>query len=93
MSEKTSSSRSRTCMHLKKVSFSSSFRQLETQFSHEQGHQGTIATLGSVKITQSTNITVYEVESQKTNNAKVSVWTNRFSEVVKGIFRHNVRES
>ena len=48
---------------------------------------------GSINIIQNTNITVYEVESQKTVNAKLWKRTKWLSEVLKEIFHHNFRES
>ena len=58
-----------------------------------QGHQTTRALKVSINIFQSTIITVYEVEQQKTRNTKLGKRTNWFSEVVKEIFHHNIRES
>ena len=48
---------------------------------HAQGHQRAGASTGSINIFQSTNITVYEVEHQKTNtkSGKQTIW---FSEVI-----------
>ena len=44
----------------------SSLRRPETHFRHAQGHQRADALTGSINIFQSTIITVYEVEHQKT---------------------------
>ena len=57
-----------TCMHLKK--FFLLFRP-ETDFRHAQGYQRAGALTGSIKSFQSTVITVYEVEHQKTVNTKL----------------------
>ena len=43
----------------------------ETHFRYAQGHQGAGALTGSINIVQNTNITVYEVESQKTVYTKL----------------------
>ena len=43
----------------------------ETHFRHAQGHQRASALTGSIIIVQNTNITVYEVESQKTVYTKL----------------------
>ena len=65
MSEPCLSTRSMTCMHLKKLKVFSSLRRPETHFKHAQGHQRAGALTGSINICQSTIITVYEVEHQK----------------------------
>ena len=64
-----------TCMHLKKFKVFSSLRKPETQFRHAQGHQRASAVTGSINIFQSTIITVYEVEHQKTVNTKLGKQT------------------
>ena len=76
-----------------KVQVLSIVRSSETQFRHAQGHQRESATTGSFNIIQITISTVYEVEYQKTVNAKLWKRTNWFSEVMKEIFRRNFRES
>ena len=70
MSETYLSTRSKTCMHLKKLKVFSSLRRPETHFKHAQGHTRAGALTGSINIFQSTTITVYEVEHQKTVNTK-----------------------
>ena len=85
MSEAYSSTRSVTCMHLKKFKVFSSLPRPETHFRHAQGHQGAGALTGSINIFQSTTITVYEEEYQKTVNTKLGKQTIWFSEVIKDI--------
>ena len=75
-----------TCMHLKKFKVSSSLRRPETHFRHAQGHQQAGALTGSINIFESTTITVYEVENQKTVNTKRGKQTFWFSEVIKDIY-------
>ena len=72
MSEPYLSTRSRTCMHYasQKVQGFFSLRRPETHFRHVQGHQRAGALTGTINIFQSTIITVYEVEHQKTLNRK-----------------------
>ena len=60
-----------TSMHLKKFKVFSSLRRPETHFRHAQGHQRAGALTGSINSFQSTIITVYEVEHQKTVNKKL----------------------
>ena len=72
-----------TCMHLKKVKVFSNLRRPETHFRHAQGHQRSAVLTGSIKIFQSTTITVYDVEYQKTVNTKLGKQTIWFSEVIK----------
>ena len=69
MSEKQFSTRSRTCVNLKKVQVLSRLRKPDKHFSHARGHQRAGALTGSFNIIQNTVITVHEVESQKTDNA------------------------
>ena len=83
MSEPCLSTRSNTCMHLKKIKVFSSLRRPETHFRHAQDHQRAGALTGSINIFQSTTITVYEVEHQKTVNTKLGKQTIWFSEVIK----------
>ena len=78
-------------MYLKKFKVFSSLRRLETHFRHAQGHQRAGALTGSINIFQSTIITVYEVEHQKTVNTKLGKQTIWFSEVIKD-FYHYFRE-
>ena len=52
-----------------KVQVLSGLRKPEAQFRHTRGHQRAGALTGSINIIQNTVITVYEVESQKTDNA------------------------
>ena len=80
-----------TCMHLKKFKVFSSLRRPETHFRHAQGHQRAGALTGSITIFQSTTITVYEVEYQKTVNTKLGKQTIWFSEVIKE-FHHYFQE-
>ena len=77
-----------TCMHLKKFKVFSSLRRLETHFRHAQGHQRAGALTGSINIFQSTTITVYEVEYQKTVNTKLGKQTIWFSEVITDIYHY-----
>ena len=58
-----------------KIQGFSSLRRPETHFRHEQGHQRASALTGSINIFQSTIITVYEVEHQKTVNTKLGKQT------------------
>ena len=78
-------------MHLKKFKVFSSLRRPETHFRHAQGHQRASALSGSINISESTIITVYEVEHQKTVNTKLGKQTIWFSEVIKE-FYHYFRE-
>ena len=70
-------------MHLKKFKTFSSLRRPETHFRHVQGHQRAVVLIGSINIFQSTTITVYEVEHQKTVNTKLGKQTIWLSEVIK----------
>ena len=88
MSEPYLSTRSMTCMHLKKTKVYSSLRRPETHFGHAQGHQRASALTGSISIFQSTTNTVYEVEYQKTVNTKLGKRTIWFSEVIKDIYHY-----
>ena len=78
-------------MHLKKFKVFSSLRRPETHFRHAQGHQRASALTGSINIFQSTIITVYEVEHQKTVNTKLGKQTIWFSEVIIE-FYHYIQE-
>ena len=71
-----------------KVQYFSSLRRPETHFRHAQGHQRASALTGSINIFQSTTITVYEVEYQKTVNTKLRKHTMCFSEVIKDIYHY-----
>ena len=75
-------------MHLKKIKNLSSLRRPETHFRHAQGHQRAGALTGSINIFQSTTVTVYEVEYQKTVNTKLGKQTIWFSEVIKDIYHY-----
>ena len=88
MSEPYLSTRSMTCMHLKKLKFPSSLRRPETHVRHAKGHQGAGASTGSININQNTIFTAYELEHQKTNNTKLAKQTNWFSEVIKEFYQH-----
>ena len=70
MSEPYLSTKSMTCMHLKKFRVLSSLHRPETQFRHAQGHQRAAALTSSINTFESTIITVYEVEHQKTVTTK-----------------------
>ena len=87
MSEPYLSTRSKTCIYLKKFKVFSSLRRPETHFRHAQGHQRAGALTGSLNIFQSTTITEYEVEYRKTVNTKLGKQTIWFSEVIKD-FHH-----
>ena len=63
-----------------------SLRRPETHFRHAQGHQRAGALTGSINIFQSTIITVYEVELQKTVNTKLGKQTIWFSEVIRDFY-------
>ena len=82
------SNRSMTCMHLKKFKVFSSLHRPETHFRQAQGHQRAGALTGSINIFQSTTITVYKVEYQKTVNTKLGKQTIWFSEVIKVILHY-----
>ena len=69
----------------RKTKVFSRLRRPETYVRHAQGHQRAGALTGSIKIFQSTNITVYKVEYQKTINTKLGKQTTWFSEVIKVI--------
>ena len=88
MSESYLRTRSMTCMHLKKFKVFSSLRRPETHFRHAQGHQRAGAVTGSINIFQSTIISVYEVEHQKTVNTKLGKQTILFSEVIKDFYHY-----
>ena len=75
MSEPYLSTRSMSCMHLKKLKVFSSLCRPETHFRHAQGHQRAGALTGSINIFQGTIITVYEVEHQNTFNTKLGKQT------------------
>ena len=90
-SEPYLSTRSKTSMHLKKCKVFSSFRRPKRHFGRMQGHQRAGALTRSITIFQSTSITVYEVEHQKTVNTKLGKQTIWFSEVIEE-FRHYYRE-
>ena len=88
MSEPYLSTKSKTCVHLKKLKILSSLRRPETHMRHAQGHHQAGALTGSINIFQSTNITVYEVEYQNTNNTKLGKQNIWFSEVIKDIYHY-----
>ena len=88
MSEPYLSTTSKTCMHLKNFKVFSSLRRPEIHFRHAQGHQRAGASTGSINIFQSTIITVYEVEHQKTVKTKLGKQTIWFSEVIKDIYHY-----
>ena len=69
-------------MHLKKFKVFSSLRRPEVHFRRAQGHQRAGALTSSINIFQSTIITVYEIEHQKTVNTKLGKQTIWFSEVI-----------
>ena len=73
-------------MHLKKFKVFSSNRRPETHLRHAQGHQRAGASTGSNNLLESTTITVYEVEHQKTVKTKLGKQTIWFSEVIKDIY-------
>ena len=88
MSESCLSTKSNTSMHLKNFKVFSSLRRLETHQRHAQGHQRACAISGSINIFQSTTITVYEVEHQKTVNTKFGKQTIWLSEVIKEFYHY-----
>ena len=75
-------------MHLKTFKVFSSLRGPETHFGHAQGHQRACALRVSINVFESTTITVYEVEHQKTVNTKLGKQTIWFSEIVKDIYHY-----
>ena len=77
-----------TCMHLKNFKVFSSLRRPETHFRHPQGHQQASALTGFIDIFQSTLITVYEVEHQKTFNTKLGKKTIWFLEAIKEFYHY-----
>ena len=88
MSEPYLSTRSKTCLHLKKFEVFSSLSRPETHFRQAQGHQRAAAITGSINIFQCTIITVYEVEHQKTVKTKLGKQTIWFSEVIKDNYHY-----
>ena len=82
------STRSRTCMHLKKSKIFSSLRRSKPQFRHAQGLQRACALTGSTNNFQSTINTVYEVIHQKTVNTKLGKQTLWLSEVIKEFYHY-----
>ena len=88
MSEPYLSTRSMTCMHLKKFKVFSRLRRQGIHFRHSQCHQRAGELTGSINIFQSTTITVYEVENQKTVNIKLGKQTFWFSEVIKEFYQY-----
>ena len=78
-------------MYLKKFKGFYSLSRPETHLRHAQGHQWAGALTGSISILQSTTITVYEVEHQKTVNTKFEKRTIWISEVIKD-FHHYYQE-
>ena len=83
MSEPSLSTKSMPLMNLEKLKVFSSVRRRETNFKHAQGYQWAGAFTGSFNFFQSTIITVYEVEHQKTVNTILAEQTIWVSEVVK----------
>ena len=88
MSEPYLRTMSKTCMHLKKFKVFSSLRRPEIHLRRAQSHQRPGALTGSINIFQSTTITVYEVEYQKTVNTKLGKQTIWFSEVIKDHYHY-----
>ena len=80
-----------TFVHLEKSKVFSRLRRPETHFGRVQGHQRAGAITHSINISQSTIITVYEVEHQKTVNTQLGKQTTWFSEVIKEL-HHYYRE-
>ena len=87
MSEPILSTRSKTCMHLKKFKFLSSHPSPETNFRHAQGRQRTTELTGSISFFRSTIITVYEVVHKKTVK-KIEKRNKWISEVTKEIYQY-----
>ena len=77
------------CMHLKNFKNFSNLRRPDTHFRHAHGHQQAGALTGSINIFESTIITVYEVEQQKTVNTKLGKLTIWLSEVIKDIHHYS----
>ena len=83
MSEQLLSTRSKTCKHLKKFKVFSSLRKPAKHLRRAQGRQRAGSLIGSINVSQSTIITVYEVVHQQTYNIKLGKQTIWFSEVIK----------
>ena len=88
MSEPYLSTRSMTCMNLKKFKVFSSLRRPGIHFRHSRCHQRAGELTGSINIFQSTTITVYEVEHQRTVNIKLGKQTFWFSEEIKEFYHY-----
>ena len=88
MSEPYKSTKSLPCVHLKTLKLFYSVRRPEAKFKHAQGHQRAGALTFSVNLFQSPNITVYEVEHQKTLNTNFAKRTKWFSEVIKEFYEY-----
>ena len=71
----------------------SSLRKPQPWIKHSQSHQRATALTGSIHIIQNTIVTVYEVESQKTDYTKLWKRTNWVAEVIKGIIQRNFRDN
>ena len=83
MSEPYLRTKSMNSMHIRKFKCLSSFRRPQTHVRNAQGHQRAVASTGSFDIIETTIITVYEVESQKTVNTKLGKPTIWFSAVIR----------
>ena len=88
MSEPYLSTRSMTCMRLKKAKVFPSLRRPEPHFRDPQGHRGAGVLAGSTNIFWSTIIRVYEVDYQKTVNKKTWKTDYLFSEEIKDIYHY-----
>ena len=76
-------------MHLKKFKDFLVFAgQKHISGTHRATNEQAGALTGSINIFQSTIITVYEVEHQKTVNTKLGKQTMRFSEVIKDFYHY-----
>ena len=75
-----------TIMRLNNVKVLSSARRQETHCRLAQSHQRAGAITGYIKIFQSTDIMVYEVEHQMTVNTKHGKQVNWFSELIKEFY-------
>ena len=85
------STRSKTCMHLKKFKLLPSFRKPEAHFTQAKRHQNASAITGSIYFFRSTIVTVYGAQHQKTVNTSLGKQTMWFSEVIKK-FHHYIQE-
>ena len=87
MSEPYLSTKSMNSMHTKKFKCLSSLHWPQTHVRNAQGHQRAVASTWSFDTIQTTIITVYDVESQKTVNTRLGKRNIWFSEVIKEFYQ------